>query len=122
MGCLSFSYLPTENGGGGCSYYVYNTENHTYKFIGFETSDTEAWKPLADKLLFISEATFSNNGRYVTGSAYYFNDNDNNNSSIAANEFYCPFKYDVEKDEFTLYNDTYSQLLLSGKTFLSKIN
>lgn len=109
LGCLSFSYLPTENGGGGCSYYVYNTENHTYKFIGFETSDTEAWKPLADKLLFISEATFSNNGRYVTGSAYYFNDNDNTNSSIAANEFYCPFKYDVEKDEFTLYNDTYSQ-------------
>ena len=69
LGCLSFSYLPTENGGGGCSYYVYNTENHTYKFIGFETSDTEAWKPLADKLLFISEATFSNNGRYVTGAA-----------------------------------------------------
>ncbi len=109
LGCMSFSYLPTEVDAGGCFYYVYNVSKQNYKAIGFDESDTEAWKPRADNLLFVSEADMSNNGRYVTGSAYYFDSKGSLGSENAANEFYCPFRYDVEKDEFTLYSDTYSQ-------------
>lgn len=109
LGCMSYSYLPTEVSAGGCFYYIYNVQAHSYKAIGFDESDTEDWKPRANKLRFVSEACMSNNGRYVTGSAYYFDNKGNASSSSAANEFYCPFKYDVENDAFTLYDDTYSQ-------------
>ena len=109
LGCMSFSYLPTEMSAGGCFYYVYDVDKQAYKVVGFAESDTEDWTPKADHLLFVSGAGMSNNGKYVTGSAYYFDNQGSTDASVAANEFYCPFKYDVDADTFTFYSDTYSQ-------------
>lgn len=109
LGCMSFSYLPSGDNPGGCFYYVYNVDKQSYKVIGFTESDTEDWTPKANNLLFISGALLSNNGKYVTGSAYYLDKNGSGSAAGAADEFTCPFKYDVEKDEFTFYSDTYSQ-------------
>lgn len=72
LGCMSFSYLPSGDNPGGCFYYVYNVDKQSYKVIGFTESDTENWTPKANNLLFISGALLSNNGKYVTGSAYYW--------------------------------------------------
>ena len=109
LGCMSFSYLPSGRDAGGCFFYVYNTEKQSYKAIGFDENDKENWTPRAENLSFISEAALSNNGRYVTGSGYYLKTSGSGDNETVIDEFTCPFRYDVEKDEFTLYSDLYSQ-------------
>ncbi len=107
LGCLSYSYLPAGSSPttGGVCYYVYNRDTESYKMLGFTESDTEDWTPLATNLFYVSEATMSNNGRYVTGTCYMVTDP----KATSSKEYFCPFKYDVVNDVFTAYDDTNSQ-------------
>lgn len=102
LGCMSFSYLPSGSYAGGLCYYVYDIAAETYKMIGFEESDTEDWTPLYENLLIIGDAYLSNDGKWVTGAAYIHEDTED---SDYGTEYKVPFKFNVETEEFTVYDD-----------------
>lgn len=101
LGCMSYSYLPSGNDAGGIFYYVWDRTEGSYRPIGFEDNDTEDWTPRADGLLYIDQAVMSNNGQWVTGTAYISHDT----GSEYGEEYVVPFKYNVTTDEFMLYDD-----------------
>lgn len=101
LGCMSYSYLPSGTDAGGIFYYVWDRAEGNYHAIGFEESDTEAWTPRADGLIYIDQAVMSNNGKWVTGTAYVSHAADGETGE----EYVVPFKYNVATDEFMLYDD-----------------
>lgn len=103
LGCMSYSYMPAGDDAGGCFFYVYDLTKKTYKPIGFKETLVGRWTPLADALIFVSEAVMSNNGRYVSGQAHIGRDVE---GADYADEYDVPFLYDVEKDKFTCYDET----------------
>ncbi len=61
LGSLSYSYLlPVAP-----CVFLYDRETSSAKFIGFDTSDTEDWKPWAENLAFIDEGEISANGKHI---------------------------------------------------------
>lgn len=96
LGSLSVSYiLPASL----CS-YLYDIQEHTYKMIGFTENHKGAWQPKWDNLYFVDSPQMSHNGKFVTGCAYIVE----NNGTEFGTEYSSTFKYDVEEDEFTVYN------------------
>lgn len=105
LGCLSVSYLPNGDNPGGITYYIYDTETETYRHIGFEEHDSQPWTPRVDGLLYIAQATISNDGRYVTGGAYMAKEQVGSEFPM---EYSVPFRYDVESDVMTVFDDAES--------------
>lgn len=101
LGCMSFSYLPTDSYLGGKFIYVYDLQEGSYKPLGFDEQDDAPWIPYSDGLIFISEASFSNNGNWITGSAYVA-------KTIEGSEFpeetEQPFLYNVSTGDFKVFN------------------
>lgn len=93
LGCMSYSYLPSDTDAGGCFYYVYNVAKQSYTVIGFTESETSNWAQKTDNVMFVSEAALNSNGKYVSGLCYL------------TNEKAAPFIYDVEKDELKAFDD-----------------
>lgn len=88
LGYMSQSYvLPPQL----CA-YVYDRNDDTYDFIGFTPDDVKDWTPDVPGTFFIESPTMSNNGLWVTGSAYMVID-------IPGSEWPAesthPFRYDV---------------------------
>ncbi len=102
VGCMSFSYLPTGDYIGGIFQYLYDREKASYVAIGFNESATAAWTPWVENLSFISTATLSNNGLYVTGNAYLV-------EAIAGSNFpketILPYLYEVSTGRFQIFPD-----------------
>ena len=101
LGCKSFSYLPTDADLGGCCYYVYDREQSAYKIIGFTETATGRWSPHAPGLFYLSIVRMTNNGRYVSGAAHLVKEQA---GSEFPSEYEAPFVYDVENDNFTLFD------------------
>lgn len=108
LGCTSFSYVSPA----GIYYFIYDRQTKKCQPIGFDTTTQETeegtttiWTPREEGIYFISTAAISANGRYVTGEAYMTDDVKRG------------YIYDVEKDEFTLYNN--AQDLIPGFTVCS---
>ncbi len=103
VGCMSFSYLPTDFSAGGICQYVYNRKTSTYKMIGFTEHATEPWTPDVAGMTFVSSAQMSNDGAWVTGEAYVVKE-------IAGSDFpeetLTPYIYNVATQEFQLYSGT----------------
>lgn len=90
VGCISPSY--------GRFNYIYDRETATYKVIGFDPSDTEAWTPRAKNMYAVFNAFPSNNFKYITGAASVLNPE--------TDEFYyVPYRYEVATDQFELYDE-----------------
>ena len=102
IGCMSFSYLPTDFDLGGCFYYVYYTDTHTYKPIGFTETTSGRWKPDVEGTVFIEMANLSANGRYATGAAHMSKAIP---GSDFPSEYVVPFVFDTETGDFSLYDD-----------------
>lgn len=100
VGCLSFSYIQPI----ACCYYVYDRDKQTYKFIGFDVDENYKWTPLAQNLAFIDDARISNNGKYITGTAYMVKEGNA--------EYKTPFLYDVEAGSFSIYDQNQDQGLI----------
>lgn len=97
LGQMSESYiLPPSL----CS-YVYDRQTATYKMIGFTENALNSWKPKWDNLFFVEGPRMSSNGKYVTGHAYMV---EPIAGSEFGNEYRAAFLYNVETDEFTVYN------------------
>lgn len=105
LGIMSFSYLPNGDDLGGCFAYVYDVESHSYAPIGFTETTSGKWTAQADGLAFISEATMSNNGKWVTGGAYMVKEQ---SGSDFPTEYEVPFLYNTETGEITVYDDSES--------------
>lgn len=97
-GELSMSYISPAS----LCCYVYDLQEKTYKMIGFKENFYGNWLPKVDGLYFVDVPCISSNGKYVTGFAYMA-------KAVAgsewANEYYSAFRYDVEADEITVYDD-----------------
>lgn len=92
LGCISYSYI------GYGFYYIYDVENSTFTPIGFDL-EGKKFTPLAENLLFINSAVFSNNGQWVSGRAYIFETKEN-----GSNEYETTYVYNIATGEFTVYN------------------
>lgn len=66
LGYMSMSYVYPPQ----ICCYVYDRQEGTYDFIGFTPDDAKPWTPDVPNTYFISEPAMSNNGLWVTGSAY----------------------------------------------------
>lgn len=105
LGTMSPSYLPGSTEGddesslGGLFSFVYDTQTHTYKVIGFKESDTKRWTADYDGCFVVDGAFMSNNGKWVTGACRIYRTTDE------ATDYYIPFLYDVANDKFTAYED-----------------
>lgn len=69
---MSFSYISPAS---LCN-YLYDTQNQTYKFIGFTPSDTKAWTPDVEGLKFVDDMSMSPNGKWIACWAYVTNHSD----------------------------------------------
>lgn len=98
LGVLSFSYLQPI----GVCCYVYDTQNQSYKFLGFKDSDTEDWTPEYDGLYFCEEPYISPNGKYVVCRAYMV-------KPVAGSEWPKEYNavgfYNTETGEFNVYEE-----------------
>ncbi|MDE5843251.1 MAG: Omp28-related outer membrane protein [Muribaculaceae bacterium] len=99
LGYMSMSYLLPA----GLCVYVYDREDNTYDFIGFTPDDVEDWTPDVPNTLWIGDPFMSNNGLWVTGTAYMV-------TEVAGSQFPIeerrPFRYDVKNKKIEIYNDT----------------
>lgn len=95
LGCVAFSYLkPTD-----IFFYIYDRQTSDWWPIGFELDkDSWTWTPQADGLLFIDDAFMAAGGNFITGIAYMVKD--------GGSEYKLPFKYDIEKKQFTLFDES----------------
>ena len=104
---MSMSYLPSSSAGddeaslGGLFSFVYDTQNQSYKVIGFTESDTERWKPDYDGCFVIDGASMSNNGEWITGICRIYREADVDTGT----DYYIPYLYNVETGKFTAYED-----------------
>ncbi len=62
LGSLSYSYVQPV----APCVFLYDRHEQQAKFIGFDPSDTEPWKPWVEGLVFLDEGKISSNGKYVT--------------------------------------------------------
>ncbi len=68
LGSLSYSYLlPVAP-----CVFLYDRETSTYKFLGFDPSDTQDWTPWVSGLAFVDEGRISPNGKYVVLHAWMY--------------------------------------------------
>ena len=105
VGCMSFSYLPTSYDLGGNFCYVYHRDKQSYSPIGFDETETGRWHAHVDGIMYITHASLSNNGRYVSGGAYMVKEV---SGSEFPSEYEIPYVYDVETGVISLYDDTES--------------
>ena len=94
LGCISYSYIAEQ------LYYIYDIENETYTPIGF-TESNKRFTPLADGVLFINSASFSNNAQWVCGRAYMYKPIE---GSQFGNQYETTYVYNVVTKEFVIYD------------------
>lgn len=99
-GMLSQAFLKDEDYAPLCS-YVYDIQTGTYDMIGFNDYLDKNWEPLSPNLLWVSGPVMSNNGKWITGTAYSV---EIIPGTDWPKETYLPFRYNVETKEFNLYS------------------
>ena len=78
------------------TYYVYDTQNQTYKKVGFTEAAVGHDRPRVDGLYFLDSAEMSCNGRWVTAVAYMVKPIDGSDFPL---EYRATLTYDVENDK-----------------------
>lgn len=97
LGHLSQSYMMPV----ALCTYVYDVQNQTFKFIGFDVDNYgpgithQDWTPWKTGLHHIEGGEMSPNGEWVGGEAYVVTDSD---------EYQCAYKYNIATGEFTVYD------------------
>lgn len=94
LGCVSYSYL------GDILYYIYDVEKETYKPIGFTEKDKK-FTPRVEGLYFIHTATFSPDGKWVSGRAYMVKFEEGNE---LADQYETTYVYNIANDDFIVYD------------------
>lgn len=87
LGCLNFNVLPNRT--------AFIIKDGQYIMFGAQYYDPATG---GDEYNFYDVLSMSPNGRYVNGDIYWVEE-------VWTNEYYCPFRYDVETDEVELFLD-----------------
>ena len=96
VGRLAWSYVyPPQL----CT-FVYDTQENTYTFIGFDEDDTDDWTAWQDGLYFVEDAKISANGTYVTGLAYM---------DDSSGGYYTSYLYNRETGDFEAFTGSDDQ-------------
>lgn len=82
--------------------FVYDIQEKTYDMIGFNDLPDKDWEKLVPNLHFVSGPEMSNNGEWITGSAYMVEEIP---GSEWPNEAYHAFRYNVKTKEMEVYSD-----------------
>lgn len=90
--------------------FIYDTQEHTYKTIGFEERDYGAWKPEIEGLHHIENAIFSPDGNLVAGNAYMAKPREDGSEFF--NEYLIPFLLDMKSGEIKYFDDGESNNLM----------
>ncbi len=85
LGCLNYNVLPNRT--------AFILKNGNFIMFGAQYYDPNQG---GDEYNFFDVLSMSPDGKYVTGDMYYV-------AEIWVNEYYCPFRYDVENDVVLLY-------------------
>jgi hypothetical protein len=93
LGVNSYSYVAST------AFYVYDVDNATYDYIGFEMTDDSCNAKVAG-IHHIESANMSASGKYVTGSAYMVKDD----NGTVANEYEVAYRYNCETKVFELFD------------------
>lgn len=97
LGITSFSYV------GYTIFFVYDRNNATFIPLGFNyDSATERYTAREKGILFIDDASISPDGKYVNGTAYMVKEID---GQEFPDEYRTPYSYNMETDEFTLFDE-----------------
>ncbi len=99
IGSLSYSYLYPA----APCVFIYDRETSEAKFIGFDPSDTEDWKPWVEGVLFIDEAYISPNGKYVALHVRLFV---NGGAGASEVDTFAVGYYEVETGKFEILKDS----------------
>lgn len=102
LGCMSFSYWPTDLYLGGCFYYIYDTTTSTYTPIGFNETNSGRWTPLAEGLFLVGSASLSPSGNWVTGMAHMVKDKA---GSDFPEEYEVAYTYNIKENAFKVYDE-----------------
>ncbi|NTW25779.1 MAG: T9SS type A sorting domain-containing protein [Lentimicrobium sp.] len=87
LGCLNYVVLPNRT--------AFLMKNGEYFMFGAENYDPQTG---GDEYNFYDVLSLSPNGRWVTGDIYWVEE-------MWTNEYFCPFRYDVENDITELFLD-----------------
>lgn len=91
--------------------FVYDTQLHTYKVIGFDPNDHADWTPYFEYLHHIEGGTLSPDGHYLAGMAYITRPQE---GSEFFNEYGVPYRYDMQTGEFKVFEEAESHNLDVG--------
>ena len=80
--------------------FLYDIEEQSTSFIGFDSSEVSDWTAWNDSLYFTESAIISPNGTYIAGVAYVTND---------AGGYYTSYLYNRETGDYELYTATDDQ-------------
>lgn len=96
LGCVAYSYMSDS------FYFLYDRDTETYEVIGFDKKGG-VFTPKFDGTLFVNSAALSSNGKYVGGTLYMAIPIED---SEFYNEYYAPYRYNLETLEFEAYDTT----------------
>lgn len=82
--------------------FVYDTQDHTYRIVGFNERKGAAWTPLYDGLHHIESPMMSPDGHWLTGMAYIAKEIP---GSTFYNDYGMPFRYDIQKGTFEVIDN-----------------
>lgn len=85
--------------------FIYDTQLHTYKVIGFDPDDYADWTPHYSYLHHIEGSTLSPDGHYLAGTAYITRPQE---GSEFFNEYGVPYRYDMLTGDFKVFDETES--------------
>lgn len=83
--------------------FVYDTQEHTTRIVGFTPHDNRDWEPLAENLHHLEVPVLSPDGHWLAGMAYM-------SKTVSGSEFNSeygvPFRYDITTGQFEVFDGT----------------
>lgn len=81
--------------------FVYDTQEHTYRIVGFVENKGRGWTPLYEGLNHLENPSMSPDGRWLTGLAYIAKPLQ---GSEFFNEYGAAYRYDIQNGTFEVFD------------------
>ncbi len=82
--------------------FVYDTQEHTYRVVGFTEDNKDEWAPVIPNLYNICDGSLSPDGHWLSGMAYMTEPVE---GSHFFREFGVPYRYDMNSCEIEVFTD-----------------
>ena len=98
IGMMSWFYLQPNSG----FMFVYDTQTHTYRVVGFTEQERGDWTPATQNLYNLCDGSLSPDGHWLAGMAYITEPIE---GSIFFREYGIPYRYDLKTSEIKFFDD-----------------